>query len=148
MTTFFSAIYATIKNAASKSKRIFWLDDGKSLMTALKERARELRLKIGFADKNATVSERILWQAVRGKRLGVEFHRQVPVDKSIVDFYCHELMLAIEIDGVTHGSEETREKDVARQASLESLGVSFLRFYDGDVKENLQGVLTETDIGV
>jgi very-short-patch-repair endonuclease len=64
----------------------------------------------------------------------VEFHRQVPLDKFIVDFYCHELMLAIEIDGVTHGTEEAREKDLTRQARLESLGVSFLRFYDGDVK--------------
>jgi len=105
---------------------------------ALKERARELR-------KNATVSERILWQAIRGKRLGVEFHRQVPLDKFIVDFYCHELMLAIEIDGVTHGSEEAREKDLTRQAKLESIGVSFLRFYDGDVKDNLQGVLAEIE---
>jgi very-short-patch-repair endonuclease len=73
----------------------------------------------------------------------VEFHRQVPLDKFIVDFYCHELMLAIEIDGFTHGTEEARERDLTRQAKLESLGVSFLRFYDGDVKENLQGVLAE-----
>jgi len=65
----------------------------------------------------------------------------VPLDKFIVDFYCHELMLAIEIDGITHGSEEARERDLTRQARLESLGVSFLRFYDGDVKENLQVVL-------
>ena len=75
----------------------------------------------------------------------MEFHRQVPLDKFVVDFYCHEQMLAIEIDGATHGSEETREKDLTRQARLESLGVSFLRFYDGDVKENLQGVLAEIE---
>jgi very-short-patch-repair endonuclease len=105
---------------------------------ALKERARELR-------RNATVSERILWQAIRGKRLGVEFHRQVPLDQFIVDFYCHELMLAIEIDGITHGSEGARDRDLTRQAKLESLGVSFLRFYDGDVKENLEGVLAEIE---
>ena len=49
------------------------------------------------------------------------------------------------IDGVTHGSEEARERDLTRQAKLESFGVSFLRFYDGDVKENLQGVLTEIE---
>ena len=54
-------------------------------------------------------------------------------------------MLAIEIDGVTHGPDEAREKDLARQAKLESFGVSFLRFYDGDVKENLQGVLAEIE---
>jgi hypothetical protein len=50
--------------------------------------------------------ERILWQAIRGKRLGVEFHRQVPLDKFIVDFYCHELMQVIEIDGFTNGTEK------------------------------------------
>jgi very-short-patch-repair endonuclease len=64
-------------------------------------------LKGGRGDvKNATVSERILWQAIRGKRLGVEFHRQVPLDKFIVDFYCHELMQVIEIDGFTNGTEK------------------------------------------
>jgi very-short-patch-repair endonuclease len=54
-------------------------------------------------------------------------------------------MLAIEIDCVTHGTEEARERDLTRQARLESLGVSFLRFYDGEVKENLQGVLAEIE---
>lgn len=105
---------------------------------ALKGRARELR-------KNATVSERILWQEIRGKRLGVEFHRQVPIDHFIVDFYCHELMLAIEIDGITHDTEEARAADLTRQAKLENLGLSFLRFYDLDVKENLPGVLARIE---
>jgi very-short-patch-repair endonuclease len=54
-------------------------------------------------------------------------------------------MLAIEIDGFTHGPDEAREKDLAQQAKLESFGVSFLRFYDGDVKENLEGVLIEIE---
>jgi very-short-patch-repair endonuclease len=46
----------------------------------------------------------------------------VPLDHFFVDFCCHELMLAIEIDGFTHGTEEAREMDLARQAKLESLG--------------------------
>jgi len=100
----------------------------------LKKLARELR-------KNATVAERLLWQEIRRKRLGVEFHRQTPIDRLIVDFYCHELMLAIEIDGITHNSEAALKKDADRQARIESFGVSFLRFFDHDARENLEGVV-------
>jgi len=46
--------------------------------------------------------EVLLWNQIKGKAFGYEFHRQVPVDEFIVDFYCHELMLAIEIDGNSH----------------------------------------------
>ncbi|NIX59063.1 MAG: DUF559 domain-containing protein, partial [candidate division Zixibacteria bacterium] len=52
----------------------------------LKDRARELR-------KNPTVAEKILWREIRRKQLGYEFHRQVPINQFIVDFYCHELFL-------------------------------------------------------
>jgi very-short-patch-repair endonuclease len=52
--------------------------------------------------KNMTLSEILLWQQIRRRKLGVQFHRQVPMDKFVVDFYCHEIMLAIEIDGITH----------------------------------------------
>ena len=100
----------------------------------LKERARELR-------KNATVAEKLLWWEIRGKRLRFEFHRQVPIDQFIVDFYCHELLLAIEIDGITHDSKRAYEQDKRRQARIESFGVSFLRFYDHEVRENLTGVV-------
>ena len=61
----------------------------------LKEKARLLH-------KNSTLSEIILWKNIKNKSLGYEFHRQVPLDNFIVDFYCHELNLAIEIDGNTH----------------------------------------------
>lgn len=70
--------------------------------------------------------------------LGYDFHRQKPIDNYIVDFFCHELMLAIEIDG---GSHTDTDKDIERQNKLEALGVSFLRFYDGDVKQNIGGVI-------
>jgi very-short-patch-repair endonuclease len=52
--------------------------------------------------KNGTLSEVLLWKKIKGKALGVEFHRQVPLLEHIVDFYCHELGLAIEIDGASH----------------------------------------------
>ena len=101
----------------------------------LKELARKLR-------KNMTLSEILLWGQLKQKKmLGFDFDRQKPVDEYIVDFYCKDLMLAIEIDGGSHDFEEVYENDVIRQKRLESLAVRFLRFHDLDVKKNLNGVL-------
>ena len=100
----------------------------------LRKYARDLR-------KNPTRAERVLWSHIRRKRLGVEFHRQVPIDRYIVDFYCHELKLAIEVDGITHNSERAVARDRKRQKELESLGITVLRFYDHDVLEHLEAVL-------
>jgi len=97
----------------------------------LKDYARELR-------KNSTLSEVLLWQNIKNKALGVQFHRQVPLLEYIVDFYCHELQLAIEIDGDSH--EYKYEADAKRQGSLEEQGVRFIRFTDNDVKKNMFSV--------
>ena len=87
------------------------------------------------------LSEVLLWKKIKNKNLGVEFHRQVPLDNYIVDFYCHELMLAIEIDGNSHGHSEVQVNDLLRQETLEKLGVSFIRFNDEDVKKNMNQVM-------
>ncbi|MBC8184108.1 endonuclease domain-containing protein [candidate division KSB1 bacterium] len=100
----------------------------------LKELARELR-------KNPTYAEKILWHAIRRKQLGVEFHRQVPINQFIVDFYCHELKLAIEVDGVSHSDPDVKNHDTERQSRLESLGVRFLRFEDDKVLGNVENVV-------
>ena len=101
----------------------------------LKELARRLR-------KNSTMSEVLLWRCLNRKQiLGYDFDRQRPIDRYIVDFYCKELKLAIEIDGATHNDKV--HEDRTRQERLESLGVKFLRFRDGDVKRNLEGVVEE-----
>ncbi len=98
----------------------------------LKLLARELR-------KNSTLSEVLLWMKIKNKVLGIEFHRQVPIRRYIVDFYCHELMLAIEIDGNSHIGKELDDK--IRQKELENDGIKFLRFDDLEVKKNINGVL-------
>lgn len=100
----------------------------------LNELARKLR-------KNSTLSEVLLWKQIKGKSLGVEFHRQVPLDNYIVDFYCHELMLCIEIDGCSHDIESVWKNDAVRQERLESLGVRFIRFSDGLVKREMNSVV-------
>ncbi len=99
----------------------------------IKELARRLR-------KNGTLSEVLLWKHLKRKQmLGYDFDRQKPMGDYIVDFFCNELMLAIEIDGDTHNY--TGEEDQRRQANLEKLGIKFLRFTDGDVKRNVEGAV-------
>ena len=102
----------------------------------LKEKARKLR-------KESTSSEIFLWMEIKNRQLGVQFHRQVPLLDYIVDFYCHELKLAIEIDGDSHNDEEVAKYDKERQARLEDRGVRFLRFDDLDVKREIPYVLNE-----
>ena len=96
----------------------------------------------------STYAEALLWKYIRNRSLGVQFHRQVPLDKFIVDFYCHELKLAIEIDGITHEGSEAEQRDETRQKRLEDLGVSFIRFADNDVKTNIQGCYTALQMKV
>jgi len=104
---------------------------------ALKQKARELR-------NNSTTSEIKLWKFLKGKQMcGYDFHRQKPLDNYIVDFFCNELLLAIEIDGLSHiGKEKYDEK---RQQRLESLGIKFLRFEDEDVFYNIGKVLDDIE---
>jgi len=100
----------------------------------LKELARELR-------KNSTIAEILLWEQLKQRKLGFQFHRQVPMDNYIVDFYCHELMLAIEVDGSSHDNEKAIELDFIRQNRLEKFGVKFLRFEDINIKNNVENVV-------
>jgi very-short-patch-repair endonuclease len=99
----------------------------------LKQVARNLR-------NNSTLAEILLWRELKGRKLrGFDFHRQHPIHKYIVDFFCNELSLAIEIDGSSHDGQ--LEYDNKRQHELEILGVRFLRFTDREVKQNLTGVV-------
>jgi len=88
---------------------------------------------------DSTYAEVLLWKYIRNRSLGVQFHRQAPLDKFIVDFYCHELKLGIEIDGITHEGHDAMARDEVRQKRLEELGVVFMRFLDDDIKTNTQG---------
>ena len=101
----------------------------------LKDLARNLR-------NNSTRAEITLWNHLKGNKLkGHDFHRQKPIENFIVDFFCNKLMLAIELDGYTHGFEEVLVKDEIKEKSLTDLGVTVLRFTDRDVIDNIEGVL-------
>ena len=70
-----------------------------------------------------------------------DFDRQRPILKYIVDFYCKDVLLAIEIDGSTHDDDVTAMKDEVKQKELEKSGVSFLRFNALDVVHDIINVL-------
>jgi len=90
--------------------------------------------------KSATPQEIILWSRLRNNQLGYKFRRQHSVGKYIVDFYCSEKRLIIEIDGSQH-IEEQKQYDEERSKYLESLNFKVLRFWDNEVNNNLEGVL-------
>lgn len=116
-------------------------------LVSLKEKLRnkiipyrpELRKLSRILRKNSTFSEVILWQNIKKRALRVQFHRQVLMLSYIVDFYCHEIGLAIEIDGSSHDHKYLY--DAKRQGQLEKEGVTFIRFTDEEVKKELLSVL-------
>jgi very-short-patch-repair endonuclease len=90
--------------------------------------------------KEMTLAEVLLWNALKRKQLlGYDFHRQKPIDAYVIDFFCPRLLLAIEIDGTSH--EGRQKEDGKRQKEIQRYGISFLRFSDNEVKQNLDGVL-------
>ena len=99
----------------------------------LKEYARKLR-------NNSTYTEVMLWNYLKDKQLrGYDFDRQRPIDNFIVDFYCKDLMLAIEVDGESHYGNE--EKDKRKDKRLNELGITVLRFDDMEIVYELDMVL-------
>jgi very-short-patch-repair endonuclease len=105
----------------------------------LKELARQLR-------NNSTKSEIYLWKYLNGKQmLGYDFHRQKPIDNYIVDFFCHDLMFCIELDGISHSFEETISRDKEKESKLNELGIAILRFADQDVFTDITNVLRAID---
>ena len=106
----------------------------------LKERAHELR-------NNSTFSEIMLWNHLKKKQMrGFDFDRQRPIDNYIVDFYCKDLFLAIEIDGESHYGKEFKDK--IRDVRLNQLGITVLRFDDLDVRYNLEKVLKTIELWI
>ena len=100
------------------------------------ERAREMR-------HDPTPAEATLWLALRNRNLNYKFRRQHPIDKFIVDFYCAQAKLCIELDGGTHFEPPQQEYDLARTAYLEAIGYKVIRFSNQDVRYNLHSVVDE-----
>ncbi len=91
-----------------------------------------------------TDCERLLWRQLRNRHLaGFKFRRQHPLPPYVLDFYCAELMLVVELDGGQHYDDAGREKDRVRTDYLQRKGLDVLRFSNLDVLQNLEGVLAE-----
>jgi very-short-patch-repair endonuclease len=91
--------------------------------------------------KSMTEAELKLWNEIRAHRLmGLGFRRQLPISGYIVDFACPEKKLVIEIDGSHHGEALQAEADRTRDATLQSLGWTVLRFWNDDVLRDVAGV--------
>ena len=103
-------------------------------------RARSLR-------KDMTDAERRIWFALRDRRFaGWKFRRQVPFDQYILDFVCFDAKLVIEVDGGQH--DERAEYDARRSAHLEKSAFRVLRFWNNEVLQNLEGVLTMIELNL
>jgi very-short-patch-repair endonuclease len=77
--------------------------------------------------------------------MGYDFHRQRPIDNYIADFFCHELMLVIELDGFSHQLDEVIKKDEIIEKRLNILGLKVLRFHDREVYHDIWNVLREIE---
>jgi very-short-patch-repair endonuclease len=92
--------------------------------------------------REMTEAEKKLWRNLRGRRFeGAKFRRQYPVTGYILDFYCPERKLAIELDGNEHALQEHAVYDRKRDERLEERGIAVLRFASADVMKNMAGVL-------
>jgi len=104
-------------------------------MAKIAEAARNLRQEL-------TPTEAVLWAALRGRQLaGLKFRRQHPHARFVLDFFCVEYQLAVEIDGGIHIDPQQAARDAERTKFLEERGVCVLRFSNEEVKNNLADVL-------
>ncbi len=87
---------------------------------------------------NMTKSELLIWQFLKTKPLGVKFRRQHPINRYILDFYCHQKRLAIEIDGGYHLSSEQKEKNMQRTLYLNGVGIKEIRYTNEEVLNSLE----------
>lgn len=98
------------------------------------QRAQNLR-------KRETEAEKILWERLSNKQLGVKFRRQHPLYRFIVDFYCHELRLVVELNGSIHDLEEQANYDQFRTMLINQLDIKVIRFRNDEIFEDLDKVL-------
>jgi very-short-patch-repair endonuclease len=92
--------------------------------------------------REPTDAERKLWQRLRNRQLaGFKFRRQVPFAGYVLDFYCDDAKLSIELDGGQHNDPKGLEYDEGRTKALDKLGIRVLRFWDPDVLKDIDAVL-------
>ncbi|MCX6745586.1 MAG: endonuclease domain-containing protein, partial [Candidatus Parcubacteria bacterium] len=96
-----------------------------------------------FLRKNMTKAEVVLWQKLKGKNLGYKFRRQFGVGPYIVDFYCPQIKLGIEIDGGVHAFKSAQIRDKIRQKFLESKDLYVKRYWNSEILNNCDSVIED-----
>ena len=94
--------------------------------------------KAKYLRNHVTPSEMIFWAMLKKYFPEYRFRRQHPLSNYIADFYCHKLMLVIELDGTIHNEEEIQKRDAERESALKSLGLHVIRFTNEDVKFRIE----------
>ena len=106
-----------------------------SLPADLRDFARELR-------RHTTDAETLLWRLLRNRLMaGAKFRRQHPLPPYVLDFYCHDARLAVELDGGQHNEAAGRRHDARRDAFLAQKGIRVLRFWNHEVLNQTEAVL-------
>jgi very-short-patch-repair endonuclease len=104
---------------------------------ALKNSRRELR-------RNQTDAEKLFWQRVRAKQcIGLKFFRQYSIGPYILDFYCPQIKLAVELDGGQHNTGDAKTYDEERTNYLQTHGIEVLRYWNHDVLQHIDSVLSK-----
>ena len=105
------------------------------------QKAEELR-------NRCTPAEEYLWEYIRDSKLGVKFRRQHPCAIYVLDFYCHEIKLCIEIDGSIHQQEDVKQNDKRREQLLAELGINIIRFSNDEVFQNTINIIQKIQIKI
>jgi len=94
--------------------------------------------------KNLTLGEFLLWKKLRDRKIfNTKFRKQHPVNKFIVDFYCHEYKLVIEVDGDYHNDVDQIQYDLVRTSDLINFGLKVIRFTNFEIINNVDHVIEE-----
>jgi very-short-patch-repair endonuclease len=116
---------------------------------ATKGRTPDIRARARALRKDMTAAERLLWARLRRKQVdGAKFRRQHPIGLFIVDFYCPEVGLAVEVDGLHHDDEDCSVSDRSRDKELERQGIHILRFWNEEVLKDIEGVVEKVRAAV
>ena len=91
--------------------------------------------------KTETWAEKLMWRWLRARRFsGYKFRRQHPVGVYVLDFFCEEARLAIELDGFGHGHPKQQHHDIERERFLRDKGITVLRFWNSHLRRNAQSI--------
>lgn len=104
-------------------------------LTELKPRRRDLRRK-------STNAEKLLWERLRNNKLGVKFRRQFSVMGYVVDFYCPQYRLIIELKGGVHKTTSSKKYDDYRRKYLESFWMTIVEFWNAEIEQDMEKVIS------